>query len=129
MLDLQCFVHVSGYYITVVFEYLEYLGCHFLGSTVYFILNNCTIHNITLLYNFSFVISSANTFLMIYGQVVLGPPGSGKSTYCYALQQYFKIIDRKCIVVNLDPANDNIQYDLFIPFTEDINAISTSQNL
>ena len=66
---------------------------------------------------------------MLYGQVVLGPPGSGKSTYCYALQQYFKIIDRKCIVVNLDPANDNIQYDLFILFTEDINVTSTSQHL
>ena len=55
---------------------------------------------------------------MLYGQVVLGPPGSGKSTYCYALQQYFKIIDRKCIVVNLDPANDNIQYKCDINITE-----------
>lgn len=47
---------------------------------------------------------------MHYGQVVLGPPGSGKSTYCYALQQYFATIGRECIVVNLDPANDNILY-------------------
>lgn len=51
---------------------------------------------------------------MHYGQVVLGPPGSGKSTYCYALQQYFSTIGRECIVVNLDPANDNIPYKIFI---------------
>lgn len=45
---------------------------------------------------------------MRYGQVVLGPPGSGKSTYCTVLQKYYAASDRKCIVVNLDPANDNI---------------------
>lgn len=52
---------------------------------------------------------SANSALvrMRYGQVVLGPPGSGKSTYCTVLQKYYAASDRKCIVVNLDPANDN----------------------
>ena len=47
---------------------------------------------------------------MRYGQVVLGPPGSGKSTYCCTLQNYFQVTNRKCVVVNLDPANENITY-------------------
>ena len=53
---------------------------------------------------------------MHYGQVVLGPPGSGKTTYCCTLQNYFGIIGRDCIVVNLDPANDNISYFIWIAF-------------
>ncbi|OAO12770.1 GPN-loop GTPase 2 [Blastocystis sp. ATCC 50177/Nand II] len=32
---------------------------------------------------------------MRYGQVVLGPPGSGKSTYCCTLQNYFQLTNRK----------------------------------
>lgn len=49
---------------------------------------------------------------MRYGQVVLGPPGSGKSTYCCTLQNYFQLTNRKCVVVNLDPANENITHCL-----------------
>lgn len=54
---------------------------------------------------------------MIYGQVVLGPPGSGKSTYCATLKKYFTAADRKCIIVNLDPANEKLQYSIYILFT------------
>lgn len=54
---------------------------------------------------------------MRYGQIVLGPPGSGKSTYCCTLQQYFQLTNRNCVVVNLDPANENISFDLLILFT------------
>lgn len=53
-------------------------------------------------------ILNSDEFKMRYGQVVLGPPGSGKSTYCSVLQKYYTASDRQCIVVNLDPANDNI---------------------
>ena len=42
----------------------------------------------------------------MYGQVVIGPPGSGKTTYCNGMQQYLRLLVRDCWVVNLDPANE-----------------------
>lgn len=51
---------------------------------------------------------------MPFGQLVLGPPGSGKTTYCNGLQQFFKLINRKVAVINLDPANDNPTYECAI---------------
>lgn len=44
---------------------------------------------------------------MPFGQLVVGPPGSGKTSYCAGLQQYFQATDRQCAIINLDPANDN----------------------
>ena len=41
-----------------------------------------------------------------YGQIVLGAPGAGKSTYCNALTQLFTSMNRDFIHINLDPAND-----------------------
>ncbi|XP_065648638.1 GPN-loop GTPase 2 isoform X2 [Hydra vulgaris] len=52
--------------------------------------------------------------LTTFGQVVLGPPGSGKSTYCAAIKNFLTGIGRKVVIVNLDPANDNM------PFVPDI---------
>ncbi|GAX82581.1 hypothetical protein CEUSTIGMA_g10007.t1 [Chlamydomonas eustigma] len=47
---------------------------------------------------------------MPFGQLVIGPPGSGKTTYCHGLLQYCQTINRKIALVNLDPANDNLPY-------------------
>mmetsp|Transcript_21699 Transcript_21699/g.30421 ORF Transcript_21699/g.30421 Transcript_21699/m.30421 type:complete len:414 (-) Transcript_21699:22-1263(-) len=44
--------------------------------------------------------------MVLYGQVILGPPGSGKTTYCDGMQQYLRLIGRDALVVNLDPANE-----------------------
>lgn len=47
-----------------------------------------------------------------YGQLVIGPPGSGKTTFCNGMQQLINAVDRRnCCVVNLDPANDFLPYD------------------
>jgi GTPase SAR1 family protein len=46
----------------------------------------------------------------LYGQVVVGPPGSGKTVYCHGLQQFFSSVGRPCAVVNLDPANETARY-------------------
>ena len=44
----------------------------------------------------------------IYGQIVVGPPGAGKTTYCNGLQQYLRLVGRAdTLVVNLDPANES----------------------
>lgn len=47
---------------------------------------------------------------MIFGQLVIGPPGSGKTTYCKAMGDFIKGVGRKVALVNLDPANDVLPY-------------------
>ncbi|ROT39462.1 hypothetical protein SODALDRAFT_344339 [Sodiomyces alkalinus F11] len=47
---------------------------------------------------------------MPFAQLVLGSPGSGKSTYCDGMHQFLGAIGRVCSVVNLDPANDHTSY-------------------
>ena len=42
----------------------------------------------------------------MFGQLVIGPPGSGKTTYCTGIQQFLSATGRKVAVINLDPAND-----------------------
>ncbi|CAM8945731.1 unnamed protein product [Rhodiola kirilowii] len=51
---------------------------------------------------------------MVFGQVVIGPPGSGKTTYCNGMSQFLSLIGRKVAVVNLDPANDSLPYECAI---------------
>lgn len=45
-----------------------------------------------------------------YGQLVIGPPGAGKTTYCCSMSQLLKKLGRKVVVINLDPANDLMAY-------------------
>ncbi|GBP04284.1 GPN-loop GTPase QQT1 [Eumeta japonica] len=45
-----------------------------------------------------------------YGQLILGSPGAGKTTYCWKMAQLLKKIGRKVVIVNLDPANDVMPY-------------------
>ena len=52
---------------------------------------------------------------MATAQLVLGPPGSGKSTYCAGMRDFLSSIGRAVSVVNLDPANESL------PYKEDIN--------
>lgn len=45
---------------------------------------------------------------MPFAQLVIGPPGAGKSTYCNGMHQFLGAIGRKSSIVNLDPANDPV---------------------
>ncbi|KRX06905.1 P-loop containing nucleoside triphosphate hydrolase [Pseudocohnilembus persalinus] len=45
-----------------------------------------------------------------YGQLIIGPAGSGKSTYCQTLQEMAEVLKRNIIVVNLDPAAEVFNY-------------------
>jgi len=53
--------------------------------------------------------------MTVFGQLVIGPPGAGKTTYCDAMSQLLSANGRACAVVNLDPANDRL------PFTPDVD--------
>ncbi|XP_012276931.1 GPN-loop GTPase 2 [Orussus abietinus] len=47
---------------------------------------------------------------IIFGQLVIGPPGSGKTTYCNAMYKFLEKVGRKVAVINIDPANENMGY-------------------
>ena len=47
-------------------------------------------------------------------QLVMGPAGSGKSTYCKYIKQYLEDLHRRPYMVNLDPAVDESNYDIDI---------------
>lgn len=68
---------------------------------------------------------------MPFAQLVIGPPGSGKSTYCDGMQQFLATIGRKCSVVNLDPANERTSYAcaLDIRSLVSVDAIMTDEAL
>lgn len=62
-------------------------------------------------YIYLFTRSYAFTGIMPkYGQVVMGPAGSGKSTYCALMAEHFKALKRNCYLVNLDPAAEDFKY-------------------
>ncbi|XP_063334759.1 GPN-loop GTPase 3 isoform X2 [Pelmatolapia mariae] len=45
-----------------------------------------------------------------YAQLVMGPAGSGKSTYCSTMVQHSETLNRSVQVVNLDPAAEHFDY-------------------
>ncbi|ELU07174.1 hypothetical protein CAPTEDRAFT_165120 [Capitella teleta] len=55
---------------------------------------------------------------MTFGQVVIGPPGSGKTTYCSKMREFLTALGRKVAVVNLDPANDALPYACEVDISE-----------
>jgi glucose/arabinose dehydrogenase len=60
--------------------------------------------------------------VVIYGQIVVGPPACGKTAYCYGMQMFMREIGRNCEIVNLDFANDNLSYTPFIEGWLDVAA-------
>ncbi|KAK3098562.1 hypothetical protein FSP39_020655 [Pinctada imbricata] len=67
----------------------------------------------------------------MFGQVVIGPPGSGKTTYCHGMSQFLPALGRDVAVVNLDPANDMLPYkcDLDISTLITLEDVMTSLKL
>lgn len=55
---------------------------------------------------------------MSFGQLVIGPPGSGKTTYCNGMQHYLQLIGRTVSVINLDPANDELPYECAVDISD-----------
>jgi len=42
---------------------------------------------------------------------VIGPPGSGKTTYCHAMHQLLNDLGRPTALINIDPANESVPYE------------------
>lgn len=51
----------------------------------------------------------------LFAQVILGPAGSGKSTYCHTIKTMAETLKRNIITVNLDPAAE------YLPYSPDID--------
>ena len=51
-------------------------------------------------------------YLMVRcGQLVVGPAGSGKSTYCNAIKELCADQHRRAYLINLDPAAEDLPYE------------------
>ena len=58
-------------------------------------------------------------------KLVIGPPGAGKTTFCYGMHQFLGALGRKSSVVNLDAANDRVSY----PCALDIFSLITLEDI
>lgn len=47
---------------------------------------------------------------VLFGQVIIGPPGAGKTTYCEAMSRFLQSLGRPVALINLDPANESVPY-------------------
>lgn len=59
--------------------------------------------------------------MVVFGQLVVGPPGAGKSTYCTGMRHLLQALKRPRTTVNLDPANDDLPYECDIDIRELVN--------
>lgn len=66
---------------------------------------------------------------MGYAQLVIGPAGSGKSTYCSSLYQHCETTRRNINVVNLDPAAENFDYPVAVDIREFISLEDVMEEL
>ena len=55
------------------------------------------------------------------GQIIIGPPGAGKSTYCQAMHMFLTELKVNHLLINLDPASENTPYVADIDIQELIN--------
>ncbi len=56
-----------------------------------------------------------------YAQLIIGPAGSGKSTYCKIMQDHCENIKRTIKIINLDPAAEKFKYKCDLDIRELIN--------
>lgn len=64
-----------------------------------------------------------------FGQIVIGPPGSGKSTFCAGMSDFLTGLGRKVAVINLDPANDSLYYKCAVDISTLITLNDVMENL
>lgn len=64
-----------------------------------------------------------------YAQIICGPAGSGKSTYCDTIQQHCANIRRKVHVINLDPAAETFKYEVAVDIRDLISVSEVMEEL
>lgn len=64
-----------------------------------------------------------------YAQLVLGPAGSGKSTFCSQLADHCKAVKRKIHFANLDPAAERFDYPLSLDIRDLISVEDVQEEL
>lgn len=69
-----------------------------------------------------------NVWIMKYAQLVIGPAGSGKSTYCAAMARHGEAIGRKISIVNLDPAAEHFDYNPVVDVRDLITTTDVMQD-
>ena len=64
-----------------------------------------------------------------FGQLIIGAPGSGKTTYIKTMKEFYSKCGRKTLSINLDPANDNKNLIFDIDIRQLINLEDVEKNL
>jgi len=62
-------------------------------------------------------------------QLVMGPAGSGKSTYCSTMEQYFEASKRQVTMVNLDPAAEHFNYQVSVDVRDLVSLDDVAEEL
>ena len=64
-----------------------------------------------------------------FGLILLGAPGTGKSTLCSALSDFYtNVLNRRHCIINLDPANDQMDYQVDIDIRQLIDLEDVMQD-
>ncbi|XP_072178408.1 GPN-loop GTPase 2-like [Diadema setosum] len=66
---------------------------------------------------------------MAFAQLVIGPPGSGKTTYCTGMKEFLSQTGRKVAIVNLDPANDFLPYQASVDISDLVTLADVMEKL
>lgn len=65
----------------------------------------------------------------MFGQLIVGPPGSGKTTYCTGMYQFLSSAGRKSAIINLDPSNESLIFEPKIDIMDLITLDSVQNRL
>lgn len=64
----------------------------------------------------------------LYGVMIIGPAGSGKTSLCKALSRLMNDLNREVILVNLDPDNEYLSYQADIDIRQLVKLTEVMQN-
>lgn len=64
-----------------------------------------------------------------HAQLIMGPAGSGKSTFCHAIQKHCADARRTVHIVNLDPAAESFGYDVSLDIRDLISLEDVMEEL